>query len=255
MSLLETHGLTIQFGHLTAVRQLELRVEPGERHAVIGPNGAGKTTLFNLISGRLRPTSGSVKFQGSEIAGLAPYKIAQLGLARSFQITNIFTHLSVRENVRLAIQAHNKRHGVWWGGRTVVRATAERAMALLEKLNLAALAEAPAETLSYGDQRRLEIGLALASDPVLILLDEPTAGMSRAETREIVDFLSVIPREVTLLLIEHDIDVVFSLSDRVTVMHLGEILAQGSPNEVARDDRVQEAYFGGAVNLATGAPE
>ena len=236
------------------MRQLDLRVESGDRHALIGPNGAGKTTLFNLISGRLRPTSGNVQFQETEITGIAPHKIAQLGLARSFQITNIFAHLSVQENVRLAIQARHRRHGVWWGGRSVVGATAERAMLLLEQLNLAAMAGVLAETLSYGDQRRLEIGLALASDPVLILLDEPTAGMSRAETQDIVDFLSQISREVTLLLIEHDIDVVFRLSDRVTVMHLGEVLAQGTPNQVERDERVREAYFGGKAELASRDP-
>lgn len=247
MSLLETRGLTRTFGRLAAVREMSLQVEQGERHAVIGPNGAGKTSLFHLITGRLRPSAGSVHFRDANITGLAPHRIARLGLARSFQITNIFAHLPVHENVRLAIQARHRRRGMWWAGRAVVAETSESASALLARLNLFSLAEAPAGTLSYGDQRRLEIGLALATDPVLVLLDEPTAGMSRAESHEIVELLSQIPREVTLLLIEHDIDVVFRLSDRVTVMHRGEILAQGTPREVEQSALVQEAYFGGAT--------
>ena len=246
MSLLETRGLTKTFGRLVAVREMSLGVEQGERHAVIGPNGAGKTSLFHLITGRLKPSVGSVHFRDAEITGLAPHRIARLGLARSFQITNIFAHLTVQENVRLAIQAGHRLRGIWWAGRAFVAETNERAGALLARLNLSALAEAPAGTLSYGDQRRLEIGLALAIDPVLVLLDEPTAGMSRAESHEIVELLGRIPREVTLLLIEHDIDVVFRLSDRVTVMHRGEILAQGTPKEIERNAMVQEAYFGGA---------
>jgi branched-chain amino acid transport system ATP-binding protein len=249
MTLLETRGLTKRFGRLTAVRQMDWRVEPGERHAIIGPNGAGKTTLFHIITGRLRPSAGNVQFQGVDITGLAPHKIALSGLARSFQITNIFMQLSVHENIRLAIQARHVRRGVWWGGRNVVAQTADRAMTLLEQLNLASAADALAGTLSYGDQRRLEIGLALATNPVLILLDEPTAGMSRGEAHEVVDFLQQVPREITIVLIEHDIDVVFRLSDRVTVMHLGAMLAQGTPREVERDERVREAYFGGEVGL------
>ena len=252
MSLLETRGLTKTFGRLAAVHEMSLRIEPGERHALIGPNGAGKTSLFHLITGRLRPDSGSVHFRNMDITGLAPHKIASLGLARSFQITNIFAHLSVKENVRLAIQARHGGRGVWWAGRSIVASTADAAMTLLARLNLMAVADMAAGTLSYGDQRRLEIGLALATDPALILLDEPTAGMSRAETHEIVDVLSQIPREITLLLIEHDIDVVFRLSDGVTVMHRGEILAQGTPHEMQRNALVQEAYYGGLPEPAEG---
>lgn len=250
MNLLETRGLTRKFGRLTAVREVELRVAAGERHAIIGPNGAGKTTLFHLITGRLRPSAGTIHFQDVDITGLAPHQIALSGLARSFQITNIFARLSVRENVRLVIQAQNRRRGMWWGGRSVVAETTDRAMTLLEQLNLATAADVSAGTLSYGDQRRLEIGLAIAANPVLLLLDEPTAGMSRGEAHEIVDLLYQIPRDVTILLIEHDIDVVFRLSGRVTVMHLGAILAQGTPDDVQHDDRVREAYFGGEVDIA-----
>jgi len=244
VTLLETRGLTKRFGQLTAVQKMSLRVEPGERHALIGPNGAGKTTLFHLISGRLRPTEGSVSFRGADITGLAPHKIARLGMARSFQITNIFPHLSVRENVRLAIQAQHGRRGMRLGGRSFVADTADRAGMILIQLNLMVMAETPAGTLSYGDQRLLEIGLALAMNPVLILLDEPTAGMSRGEAHDIVDLLSQIPRDITLLLIEHDLDVVFTLSDRITVMQSGQFLATGTPMEVERNAQVQEAYFG-----------
>ena len=254
MNILETRGLTRRFGHLTAVREVGLAVAAGERHAVIGPNGAGKTTLFHLVTGSLRPSAGSVRFRDADITGLAPHQIGRLGLARSFQITNIFGRLPVLENVRLAVQAQQRRRGIWWGGRPLLAETTDRAMALLEQLRLAALAHAAADTLSYGDQRRLEIGLAIAASPALLLLDEPTAGMSRAEAHEIVDFLQQIPRDVTILLIEHDIDVVFRLSDRVTVMHLGAILAQGTPDDVQHDSRVQEAYFGGEMDVADGSP-
>jgi branched-chain amino acid transport system ATP-binding protein len=173
-----------------------------------------------------------------------------MGLARSFQITNIFPHLSVRENLRLGFQAQRRRRHAWETGRTILAETAERAADLLDRLNLSVVADAVSGTLSYGDQRRLEIGLALAVDPVLILLDEPTAGMSLAATHEIVNLLRQISRQVTLLLIEHDIDVVLKLSDRITVMHQGEILAQGTPAEVERNPRVQDAYFGSAIGLA-----
>ncbi len=237
--------LTKRFGHLTAVDEMNLRVTSGERHALIGPNGAGKTTIFHLISGRLKPDSGRVLFQGAEITGLRPHEIARLGIARSFQITNIFPYLSVRENVRLAIQARHGGRKAKRGGRSILAETAEIAWGYLERLDLTAMADASAGTLSYGDQRRLEIGLTLAMEPDLILLDEPTAGMSRAESHDVVELLRQIPRNVTLMLIEHDIDVVFGLSDRITVMQSGRLLAAGTPSEVEGNEKVQEAYFGG----------
>ncbi len=249
MSLLRLQGVTKRFGNLSAVREVDLQITAGERHAIIGSNGAGKSSLFHMITGRLRPTSGSIYFRNTEITQRAPHKIARMGLARSFQITNIFPHLSVCENIRLGIQAQQSRSAAWWRRQSIAD-TAHRAMVLLDRLSLADHAHALAGTLSYGDQRRLEIGLALALDPILILLDEPTAGMSLAASHEIVEQLRKIPREITLLLIEHDIDVVLKLSDRVTVMHQGEILAQGTPAEVERDSRVQEAYFGGAIGSA-----
>ena len=254
MILLETKGLTKRFGQLTAVQQVDLQVRAGDRHAIIGANGAGKTSLFHLITGRLPPTAGSVHFRGREITHLAPYAIARMGLARSFQITNIFARLSVRENIRLAVQARH-RHWTIWSGRAIMAGTADRAMALLDRLNLKRAADDIAGTLSYGDQRRLEIGLALATDPVLILLDEPTAGMSQAASHEIVDLLRQIPRNITLLLIEHDIDVVLRLSDRITVLHRGEVLAEGTPKDVEADPRVQAAYFGAPLDFGSEASE
>jgi branched-chain amino acid transport system ATP-binding protein len=254
MSLLEVHDLTKRFGQLAVVQQVDLRVEAGERHAVIGSNGAGKSSLFHMITGRLRPTSGRIRFCDREIAGLAPHRIARMGLARSFQITNIFPRLSVLENVRLSVQARPLCHRERPAVRSGLAETRSRAMGVLESLHLSAVAHSLAGTLSYGDQRRLEIGLALALDPILILLDEPTAGMSLAASREIVDLLHGIPRSVTMLLIEHDIDAALKLSDRVTVMHQGQVLAQGTPAEIQHDSRVQDVYFGGRTDLAAGDP-
>jgi branched-chain amino acid transport system ATP-binding protein len=250
MSLLKIRSLTKRFGYFAAVHNVDLDVAEGERHAVIGSNGAGKTSLFHMITGRLRPTAGSVYFRDTEITGAAPYKIVRLGLARSFQITNIFPNLSVRENLRLSVQA--RRGGASYFGRSIITDTAVRAAELLQQLQLSAVADAAAGSLSYGDQRRLEIGLALALDPMLVLLDEPTAGMSLAASEEIVELLRQIPRATAILLIEHDVDVVLKLADHVTVMHQGEVIARGTPDEVQRDAGVQDAYFGGRIAAAGG---
>jgi branched-chain amino acid transport system ATP-binding protein len=251
VNLLEITGLTKQFGQLAAVRDLDLQIAAGERHAIIGANGAGKTSLFHLITGRLQPTTGNIRFRGADITGLAPHRIVRMGLARSFQVTNIFPRLSVRENVRLGIQA--RRGQRWRSARAIMAATQEQASELLKRINLFSVEDKIAGTLSYGDQRRLEIGLALASDPVLVLLDEPTAGMSLTASQEIVALLQETPRAITIVLIEHDIDVVFRFCDRVTVMHQGTILAQGKPREVESDARVQQAYFGEALQGVTEA--
>ena len=249
MNLLEITGLTKQFGQLAAVRDVDLQIAAGERHAIIGANGAGKTSLFHLITGRLQPTAGNIHFRGADITGLAPHRIVRMGLARSFQVTNIFPRLSVRENLRLGIQARCGQR--WRSARAIMAATQEQASELLKRINLSSVEDNIAGTLSYGDQRRLEIGLALASDPVLVLLDEPTAGMSLAASQEIVALLQETPRAITIVLIEHDIDVVLRFCDRVTVMHQGTILAQGKPREVESDARVQQAYFGEALHGVT----
>lgn len=248
MTLLEIRNLSKRFGSLTAVDDLSLEVQAGERRAVIGPNGAGKTTLFHIVSGRFKPDDGDILFRGTVISGLKPHKIARLGMARSFQITNIFAELSVLENVRLAIQARDLQEAAGSRKRSRIADTVERAIAHLERLGLSSLSNARAGTLSYGDQRRIEIGLTLAMDPSLVLLDEPTAGMSRGQAQEIVELLKAIPRDVTIVLIEHDIDIVFKLSDRITVMTAGRVLAEGTPPEIERNKIVQEAYFGVLAN-------
>lgn len=248
MTLLDIRRLTKRFGSLTAVDNLSLDVQAGERRSVIGPNGAGKTTLFHIVSGRFRPDEGEILFRDTVISGLQPHKIARLGMARSFQITNIFGELTVLENVRLAIQARDTQTGSGPRRRSDIADTTARAMDLLGRLGLSSHSEALAGTLSYGDQRRIEIGLTLAMEPSLVLLDEPTAGMSRGEAQEIVELLETIPRDVTIILIEHDIDIVFKLSDRITVMTAGQVLADGTPSQIERNERVQEAYFGGLAN-------
>jgi branched-chain amino acid transport system ATP-binding protein len=251
MSILTLRDLTKRFGYVTAVSSVDLDVTEGERHAVIGSNGAGKTSLFHIISGRLKPTSGSVRFRNAEITGLAPHRIVRMGLARSFQITNVFPRLSVRENLRLSVQARHPHRSAF--GRSTMIETTERADELLEGLHLSAVGNVAAEALSYGDQRRLEIGLAVALDPILLMLDEPTAGMSLSASEEIVELLRQIPRSISILLIEHDVDVVLKLADIVTVMHHGQVIARGTPREVQSDARVQEAYFGGELEGVAGA--
>jgi branched-chain amino acid transport system ATP-binding protein len=241
---LRVEGLKRQFGGLMAVNGVSLSVAPGERRAIIGPNGAGKTTLFNLISGELHPTAGRVYLYGQDITALTNFERARLGLARTFQRNNLFLGLSVRENVRLAVQARCKvAHRLWTRVDSMADVLAE-ADAVLEELGLADQAHALARNLSYGEQRQVEIAIALATRPRVLLLDEPTAGMSPAETAAMTRLIAALPREMTLLIIEHDMDVVFALADRITVLHYGEVLAEGAPQEVSGDPRVAEVYMG-----------
>lgn len=241
--LLQTHHLTKRYGELTIVNDVELQVHSGQRHAIIGANGAGKSSLFHLISGRLQPSSGRVEFQGQDITGLPPHLIVRRGLARSFQITNVFGDLTARENLRLSFQARHAYSSIW-SARAILHDSAEKAAGMIENLNLVRVADQIAGTLSYGDQRRLEIGLALAAEPALLLLDEPVAGMSQAASHEIVALLHRIPRHITLLLIEHDLDIVLKLSDHITVLHRGEVIADGTPEAIQENARVQTAYLG-----------
>lgn len=242
--LLVTERLTRRFGGVVALRDVSLAVARGERHAVIGPNGAGKTTLFNVISGELRPTGGRVLLDGLPITGLPPHRVAALGLARTFQRSNLLLNLTALENVRLAVQA---RTTATWRLLTPVASLhelTERSLALLAQMGLEDCAHAPARTLSYGEQRQLEVAIALAGRPRVLLLDEPTSGMSPAETARMTALLSRLSRDQTVVIIEHDMDVVFALADRITVLHLGEVLATGRPEEVRADWRVQEVYLG-----------
>ena len=244
--LLSLEGLTRRFGALSAVNGVSLTVAARERRAIIGPNGAGKTTLFNLITGHLAPSAGGIVFGGAPVAGLAPHVIARRGLSRSFQRNNLFPRLTVRENLRLAAAADGRGSWNLLGSVARLRAPLERARETAKAVGLVERLEAPAGQLSYGEQRQLEVGVALATRPRLLLLDEPTAGMSPEETLRMTRMLEGLPREITLLIIEHDMDVVASLADRVTVLHYGEVLVEGSFAEVKSDPRVYEVYLGSA---------
>ena len=232
------------FGEAQIIRGVNLAIEAGERHAVIGPNGAGKSTLFHLMSGSFAPTSGDISLRSRSIGGLAPEAINRLGLARSFQITNVFPRLSVRENLRLAVL---RMHGLgynFWRPIARNRAVNEDVDRLLEKVRLTAKQDTAAGDLNYSEHRSLEIGMTLASRPKVILLDEPMAGMSQHEVDYTVELIKDVTRDCTLLIVEHDMQVVFSLADRISVLVYGEILATGTPAAIRGDARVREAYLG-----------
>jgi branched-chain amino acid transport system ATP-binding protein len=242
--LLTIDGVTRTFGALSALAGVSFALEARERRAVIGPNGAGKTTLFNVITGQLRPSGGRIVFEGRPIAGLPPHAVARRGLSRSFQRTNLFPRLAVLENLRLAAAAGSEGSYNLFGRVERVTAPLARARETAAAVGLAERLDTVAGQLSYGEQRQLEVGVALATRPKLLLLDEPTAGMSPEETQRMTRMLEGLPREVTLLIIEHDMDVVASLADRVTVLHYGEVLTEGTFDEVKRDPRVYEVYLG-----------
>ncbi len=245
--LLAAHGLGKAFKGFRAVDGVDLAVQPGERRAVIGPNGAGKTTLFNLLTGLLAPDAGSVRLEDRDVTGLPPQRIAAAGISRAFQVTSIFGALSVLQNVQVALlAASGKTARLWGSGWSLGRAEAS---AILDEVGLGELGEAPAATLSHGDQRALELALALALEPKLLLLDEPTAGMAPDETGRAMELVRrvVAERGITLLFCEHDMDVVFGTADRITVMHQGRVLAEGTADEVRADARVREVYLGSAA--------
>jgi branched-chain amino acid transport system ATP-binding protein len=239
-------GLTKSFGGLTAVDGVSLAVAAGERRAIIGPNGAGKTTLFSLISGETLPSAGRIEFLGRDITRLPPHRRAALGLARTYQITNLFPRLSVLDNCVLATQAllPMKFHML----RDIRRypAVLERARAVLHTVGLGAKAETTVRDLSHGEQRQLEIALALAGSPRLLLLDEPTAGLSPAESAMMTALLKTLDPAITVLVIEHDMDVAFQLTDRITVLHYGQVVADGQRQEVTANPLVREIYLGGS---------
>jgi len=242
--LLTIDGVTRTFGALSALAGVSFALEARERRAVIGPNGAGKTTLFNVITGQLPPSGGRIVFDGRPIAGLPPHAVARRGVSRSFQRTNLFPRLAVLENLRLAAAAGVAGSYNVFGRVERVTAPLARARETAAAVGLAERLDTVAGQLSYGEQRQLEVGVALATRPKLLLLDEPTAGMSPEETQRMTRMLEGLPREVTLLIIEHDMDVVASLADRVTVLHYGEVLTEGTFDEVKRDPRVYEVYLG-----------
>ncbi|MGH8430451.1 MAG: ABC transporter ATP-binding protein [Solimonas sp.] len=241
-AVLRTEGLTIRFGGLTALDNVNVEVKRDEVRAIIGPNGAGKSTFFNCLTGVLRPTSGRILFNGRNIAGLPPNRVSQLGIGRSYQITNILPNATTLENVRIAAQS--RRHG-WsmFTHRADFPDLIESAERVLESVGLLAKADELAANLSHGEQRNLEIGIALATEPQLLCLDEPTAGMSAVETHDTMALVRRIAKDLTILIVEHDMQVVMELAHRITVLHYGEILAEGTPAEIQANARVQEVYL------------
>ena len=240
--MLRTEDLSIYFGGLAALNGVNFEVRREEIRAIIGPNGAGKSTFFNCLTGVLRPTSGRVLFNGEDISGLSPDRISQKGIARSYQITNILPNATVLENVRIAAQS--RRHA--WSMLTHhadFRDIIDKAEAVLESVGLRDKADELASNLSHGQQRNLEIGIALATEPQLLCLDEPTAGMSSAETQDTVELIRHIAKNLTILIVEHDMQVVMGLADRITVLHYGAILAEGTPAEIQENPRVLEVYL------------
>ena len=232
------------FGGLKAVDDVALTVAPGERHAVIGPNGAGKTTLFNLISGELAPTTGSIVLFGTDVTRLPPYQRASLGIARTFQITKLFPGLTVLENVLLASEALDRRKLSMHRAVSSYPDLEQRARQLIDRFALSAFARDVAGNLSYGDQRKLEVALSMAGQPRLLLLDEPMAGLSAAESRTMHALIEQLDPSIAVLLIEHDMDVAFSFAERVTVLHQGRVLTAGHRDEVSANRMVQEIYLG-----------
>jgi branched-chain amino acid transport system ATP-binding protein len=244
MNLLTVENLTKSFGSLTVTKNVNLTVASGERHVIIGPNGAGKTSLIHQLGGQLRPNAGRIILKGVDITHETPERICRLGLARTFQRNNLFRALSVLENVRLAVQAQRGRPLDPFSRANGDGELLRRAESVLAMVHLTEGLERSVRSLSYGEQRQLEIALALASDPEVLLLDEPTSGMSPAETERMIALIRELPSSLGLLMIEHDMKVVFSLADRITVLYYGEILASGPPAEISSNPRVREVYLG-----------
>ncbi len=245
---LSLQNITKSFGAMEIIRGVTLDVPHGERHAVIGPNGAGKSTLFNLISGRFGISSGSIKLEGEEISHLRPYEINRRGLSRSFQVTNIFPRLSVYENIRCAVLwSLGYKYSFWRGVNGLVDAR-ERSEDIMERIGLAARRRDQAGVLTYAEQRALEIGITIAGGANVILLDEPMAGMSRSETEHAVALVRKVTEGKTLLMVEHDMGVVFGIADRISVLVYGKIIASDTPQRIRENAAVKEAYLGQAAH-------
>jgi branched-chain amino acid transport system ATP-binding protein len=252
-AILRTEHVSRSFGGLQAVRDVSIQIERGAFHSIIGPNGAGKTTLFNMLSGALRPTAGQVFLRERDITGMPLHRVAHLGVGRAYQITSLFPNLSVLENVRLAAQAKGGDSFKLWRASGSLRRYLERAEQVIALVGLRGREQALASTLAHGDKRKLELALLLAGDPELLLLDEPTAGMASSQVPELIAIVEQLRRsgERTIVLVEHRMDVVMAVSDRITVMHQGAVLAEGGPREIAADTRVQQAYLGELYEDAT----
>ncbi len=233
-----------RFGRTEIIRGVSLEIPAGERHAVIGPNGAGKSTLFNLISGRFAPSAGEIRLKGEDVTGLRPFEINRRGLSRSFQVTNIFPRLSVWENVRCAVLWSLGYRYSFWHGIDALPEVRARTESILEQINLLPRRQVQAGVLAYAEQRALEIGITIASGAEIILLDEPTAGMSHSEADQAVALIRAVTRGKTLVIVEHDMAVVFGLADRISVLVYGEIIATDVPEKIKANKAVQEAYLG-----------
>lgn len=244
MSMLRLEHLNRSFGSLVVTDDVNVTLEEGERHVMIGPNGAGKTSLINQIGGQLEPGSGRILLNGRDITGWPPHRISRAGVARTFQRNNLFQNLSVIENLRLALEVRLGNPLNAFTAAAKNRRLIERARELMAQVHLEGDGARLARNLSYGEQRQLEIGVALAGAPKLLLLDEPTSGMSPAETARMIGLIGSLPRTLTILMIEHDMKVVFSVADRITVLYYGKVLATGTPAEIQANARVREIYLG-----------
>lgn len=247
LSLLEVEGISKSFTSLNVLNNVSLNVEKGERHVIIGPNGAGKTTLFNCITGELPIDTGTVKIEGNVINHLPSFKLVHLGMARTFQINNLFDDITVKENVYLAITSRKHYRYQMFKSLSNYQDLEKEAVELLKQWNMYDRSDIKVDNLSYGEQRLLEIMLAMASKPRILLLDEPTSGMSPAETKQTAELIQSFPRSVSLLIIEHDMEVVFSIADRITVLHHGEVVLSGTPEDIRNSDHVRKIYFGGGA--------
>jgi len=245
MAILETANIEKHFGGLRANQDISIKIEEGAITSIIGPNGAGKTTLFNIITGLYKPDSGRILFQEQDITGWPIHKIVGLGIARSFQVLNIFNEISPFENIRLAVQSRKKKGFHFLRSTQYFDDINQETETVLAEIGLASVKNIPTKELSYGNKRILEIGIALASQPQLLLMDEPTSGLPSSETERVKEFIKKISERLTILIIEHDMSVVLTISDTITVLHQGRVIAQGSPEEIKADNQVQEAYLGG----------
>ena len=241
--ILEVQALSKRFGKFVALNGVSAKFQAGKLSAIIGPNGAGKSTFFNVVSGAFPPSAGTLKFQGRDITGLAQHEFARIGIAKSFQITNVFKQLSAHENVRVAAQMRQARYQ-FFKPRAAMGELADRADTLLERVGLAELRNKTAADLAHGQQRALEVAMALAAEPVLLLMDEPTAGMSPEETRVMMDLITTLAAERTVILVEHKMKLVMGICERLLVLHHGEFLAEGTPDEIKSNAEVRRVYLG-----------
>lgn len=252
---LRIEGLSKDFGGLRVLRDISLTIEAGERTAIIGPNGAGKTTLFNVITGELSATAGHVYIFGQEISTMPAHRCAHVGLARSFQITRLFSNLTVLQNILLALQGIKHSRYQMFRPITAYKDLFAKAQELLGLIDLWEKRNDPVKAISYGEQRKLEIALSLASDPKLLLLDEPSSGLTAAESNNIIDMIRNLGSDITAVIVAHDMDLIFGVADRIIVLHYGQIIAEGTPEEIQADPRVREIYMGigeGRVNAGAG---